>query len=304
MSDTPNVLPEMSTNRRRFLANAGIGLAGIAGLGVLGMDQHVAHAFHLNSDVEIANFALNLEYLEAEFYLRAAFGTGLDNNDVGGIGDQGSVSGGSKVSFNSRVVRQLAEEIAIDERRHVLFLRSVLGGQRVARPQISLQDSFTAAARAAGIVGANQTFDPFANENNFLLAAFLFEDVGVTAYKGAIPFLDSQDVQSAAAGILAVEAYHAGAIRTLLFERGQNNPALITATTKISNLRDSVDGPDDRDQPVTENGQPSGHANIIPTDNNGLAFGRNAEQILNIVYLGVGRGKGGFFPNGLNGAIS
>jgi len=303
MSDTPDVSSKISTNRRRFLAQAGMGVAGVAGLGVLGMDQRAAHAFHLNTDVEIANFALNLEYLEAEFYLRAAFGTGLREGETSGVGEKGQVLGGSQVPFRSSIIRQIAEEIAMDEKRHVLFLRSALGNQKVARPRINLGNSFTLAARAAGVIGPNQTFNPFADEDSFLLGAFIFEDVGVTAYKGAIRFIDSPAVREGAAGLLAVEAYHAGTIRTLLFERGQRNPALITAANRISDLRDDLDGPEDLDQGITTNGRPGGRANIVPTDENGLAFSRNARQVLNIVYFGAGRSKGGFFPQGLNGTI-
>jgi len=41
---------------------------------------------------------------------------------------------------------------------------------------------------------------------------------------------------------------------------------------------------------------------IAPADKNGVAYGRSTSEVLNIVYLG-GKGKGGFYPNGLNGAI-
>jgi len=301
MSDKLDVLTGVRSNRRRFIAQAGMaGVAGIAGLGALSMDQRAAHAFHENTDLEIANFALNLEYLEAEFYLRAAYGNGLSSNETGGVGDTGKVTGGSKVPFKSSLIRQFAEELALDERNHVNFLRSALGDAAVARPQINLSTSFTAAARAAKIIGQNQTFDPFASEDNFLLGSFIFEDVGVTAYKGAAPFIDSKDILAAAAGILAVEAYHAGAIRALLLGRGKSS--LIEAANKISDLRDMADGPDDRDQGITRNGKTNGQANFVPADENSIAFSRNAEQVLNIVYLGGG-GGGGFFPNGLNGKI-
>ena len=50
--------------------------------------------------------------------------------------------------------------------------------------------------------------------------AFLFEDVGATAFAGAIPVLVGGAAQGAAAGIGGVEAYHGGLLRQWLFENG------------------------------------------------------------------------------------
>jgi len=302
-------------NRRRFLAQAGM-----LGLGALGATQIAANAQLYNkpfpaknpfpdpfanprrriTDVDILNFALNLEYLEAEFYLRAAFGSGLSDSDINGVGTLGPVSGGRQVPFETDAIRQYAEEIALDELAHVRLLRSVLGSRRVARPALNLDTSFTLAARAAGVVGPNDTFDPYADENSFLLGAFIFEDVGVTAYKGAAPLIQDKGILEAAAGLLAVEAYHAGEIRTVLFNRGQELPQLLQAANAISDLRDAVDGPTDLDQGITDE---NGRANIVPTDANGLAFSRTPAQVLNIVYLGGSANGFGFFPNRLNGRI-
>jgi hypothetical protein len=285
------------SSRRGFLAKAGLGTLGVLGAsklaGAASLGDLVEKAT-AQSDVDILNFALNLEYLEAEFYLRAVFGSGLASSDVTGTGTRGTVTGGSMVPFESGVIRDFAREIALDEQAHVRFIRSALGSAAVAEPAIDLQQSFTTAARAAGLIGATETFNPFADENSFLLGAFIFEDVGVTAYKGAAPLIKSKTILSAAAGILAVEAYHAGEIRSVLFERGLFAPA-----KAISDARDALDGPIEDDQPI----RVQGHANIVPSDANGIAFGRTTAQVLSIVYLGGASGNFGFFPNRLNGNI-
>jgi hypothetical protein len=97
---------------------------------------------------------------------------------------------------------------------------------------------------------------------------------------------------------LAVEAYHAGIIRTLLFEFGRYTQ---DAADQISNLRNTLsdEGSGVTDQGILLNGKP----NLIPTDSNSLAFSRSTRQVLNIVYGGVNAAKGLFFPDGLNGAI-
>jgi hypothetical protein len=286
---------DLEAGRRAFLRSAGLGAATLALLGGVTAMQGEAQAQGGPSDADVLNFALNLEYLEAEFYLIAAFGRRLAFNDTTGTGTRGAVTGGRAVAFATQAVREYAREIALDEEAHVKFLRAGFGAARVARPRIDVGQAFRDAAAAAGL-GAN--FDAYANENNFSLAAFIFEDVGVTAYKGAARLLSNKDFLEAAAGILAVEAYHAANIRTVLFAKG-----LINEAQRISNLRDAVDGGTDLDQGIRRRGADGLiRANIVPTDANGIAFSRSTGQVLSIVYLGNNAG-GGFFPNGLNGDI-
>lgn len=296
---------ESALDRRRFLRAAG--LAGVVGAGAVavgagpaGATGSVSAVTGAPSDAAILNFALNLEYLEAEFYARAVTGYGLDGKLLSGVGARGIVSGGRKVAFQTPAIRQYAKEIAADEVAHVTFLRSALGSAAVAEPAISLDAAFAAAAQAAGL-GAG--FDAFANENNFLLAAFIFEDVGVTAYKGAAPLISNKTYLEAAAGILAVEAYHAANIRTALVAKGLQHPeAMIFQTVQaISNLRDAVDNAVDDDQGIGT----ATAINIVPTDANGLVYSRTPGDVLNIVYLTSAEArKGGFFPQGVNGVIN
>ena len=246
------------------------------------------------TDYNILNFALNLEYLEAEFYQRAVIGTGLSPADTSGIGTPGTVTGGSLVPFTTPAIQQYAAEIASDELAHVRFLRAALGPFAVAEPTIDLFTSFTTAAVAAGLIPPGATFNPFANETNFLLGSYIFEDVGVTAYHGAASLIQNKTYLDAAAGILAIEAYHAATVRTLLLQMGQ-----APATTAISALRAAASGAAD-DQGVTLGGV----ANISLGDANAIAYSRSTAQVLNVVYLGGASGGFGFFPAGLNGAIA
>ena len=152
------------------------------------------------------------------------------------------LSGGRPVPLQTRTIRKIADEIAKDVKEHVAFLRSALGSAAVSRPAIPLDASFIAAAVAAGLITQGQTFDPKINELSFLFAAFIFEDVGVTAFKGAVPFITNKIYLGAAAGILAVEAHHAGIIRTTLYSEGIRTPAVYEDVQKISDARDSLDG--------------------------------------------------------------
>ncbi len=294
---------ENAVDRRRFFRAAGImGVGAGTAMLISGAPASASEKTEgAPSDSAILNFALNLEYLEAEFYLRAVTGTGLPDGMTTGTGPRGSVSGGREVHFATSVVEKFAKEIAADEKSHVAFLRSALGGSAVSRPTISLDASFTAAARAAGIIDKGEKFDPYANELNFLFSAFIFEDVGVTAYKGAAPLISNKTYLEAAAGLLAVEAYHAATIRSTLYAFGQDVPKVYPTVQKISDARDSLDGSTDLDQGIGT----SSTANIVPTDSNGLAFSRSAGQVLNIAYLNPDRVRsGGFFPDGVNGTIN
>ncbi|RZM18826.1 MAG: ferritin-like domain-containing protein, partial [Sphingomonas sp.] len=270
------------------------------------------------TDADVLNFALNLEYLEAQFYSYAAYGTGLDNSLLSGTSTQGAVRGGRQVNFTDPIVRQYAREIAQDEIAHVKFLRTALGTAAVAQPVIDVSVSptsaFSLAAQAAGLVPAGTAFDPYASDEAFLLGAFIFEDVGVTAYKGAAPLLTSKAYLEAAAGLLAVEAYHAAIVRTTLYGKGIATPSLRQSADAISNARDSLDGTTDLDQGISPISQTPINlsttqaavtaSNIVPLDANGVAFSRSASQVLNIVYLNKGAASaGGFYPNGMNGNI-
>ncbi|MFE8645421.1 ferritin-like domain-containing protein [Sphingomonas sp. NCPPB 2930] len=313
MMDVLQRRSEKLAERRQFFRKTGGFAAGMAGGAILtacGGGSGGAVAADAPSDVEILNFALNLEYLEAQFYQNAVFGTGLAASQQTGVGVQGAVVGGGRaVPFSDPVVAAYAREIARDEAQHVAFLRSALGSAAVAQPALDISGTdpngaFSTAAVAAGLITKGQVFDPYANDANFLLAAFIFEDVGVTAYKGAAPLITNKTYLEAAAGILAAEAYHAGLVRTVLYSKGLQTPALRTSADAIARARDTLDSSKTAEASLTGTGGTAPIAGIVPLDSNGIAYSRSYDDVLNIVYLNPGAvTKGGFYPNGLNGTL-
>ncbi len=295
---------EAGASRRSFFKRAGT-LAGatvVAGSGAMMLaSAPKAQAVPAQDiDPDILNFALNLEYLEAEFYLRGVYGdNGLDSRvDVTGSGTPGVViiKDTPGVPFKTVAIKEYALEIAQHEQQHVQFLRDALtaaGVQPIARPTIEVRDSFNLLAQAAGL---GETFDPFISEENFVLASYIFEDVGVTAYSGASTLLTNPAYLQAAAKILSVEAYHGGILRLLNFQAGF---ATQVAADKISNTRAVLGGGNDAG---ILNG--NGFSQLVPVDGTSLAFARTAREVLNVVYGAVGATAGGFFPNGVNGAIN
>ena len=286
-------LPVSRRQSLRGMLAFGLG-ATLAGTGIRPLPAAAQTADKADiKDEDIFQFALNLEYMEAEYYLRGTTGKGIDSADVGP--DPGKVVGGHKVPFKSKAIRGFAEELAENELAHVRFYRKTLGSSAVARPAIDFEKGFAAAAKAAGLPS---DFDPFGSDMNFLLGGMLFEDVGVTAYAGAAPLFKNKEFLEAAARILAVEAYHMGMARSQLYLMGE---AAWKAANAISDARDKLDGPEDLDQGIRVNGK----ANFVPNTPDGMAFTRTPQQVLRIVYLTdkAGMSSGGFYPNGMNGTL-
>lgn len=256
-------------NRREFAKRAvATGIWGAVGAATLGLPSDVSA--QSISDVDILNFALNLEYLEAEFYTVATTGRRIQDAGIGvsGVGTLGATVGGSVVAMDNRVM-QVARDLANEEQMHVRLFRAALGSAAVAKPAINL------AALGIG----------FGNMNEFLTLARAFEDVGVTAYNGAAPLISSKAILATAAAVALTEAQHAGILRYLVYDRGIAVPQL-----------DNLDVP-----PL---GSPNGRLHNV--NNEGLSPARTPGQVLAIVYANRNPGarNGGFFPAGFNGTIT
>lgn len=164
-----------------FLKKAAAGIAPVA----FGAVLNKAYA-QSNVVADVLNFALTLEYLEAEFYNK-----GLASGLVMGMEGQ-----------------QTFQQIAKHENAHVALLKSALGGAAVSKPNFD----FTAKGAFP---------DVFSNYKTFLAVSQAFEDTGVRAYKGQAPrLMPFPDVLQTALQIHSVEAMHAAKVRYLNGARG------------------------------------------------------------------------------------
>ena len=305
--------------RRGFFRMAGGLAAGAVALNMAGVQGSaaVAQTSTPTSDADVLNFALNLEYLEANYYSFAVNGTSIPAGDMTGTGQQGPVTGGPAVPFASPLVARLAAEIARDERLHVEFLRSQLMGSAVAQPTLDLSvgpnSAFSKAAQGAGVIPPGATFNPYANDEAFLLGATLLTDVGLSAYIGSSTLISNPTYLQAAAQILAVEAYHASILRTSLYALGTEGPNVLggtvavsmdpfATTAAISASRAKLDGTNSDDNGIGTALTPT---IVNGNQSNSIAYGRTPAEVLNIVYLNPAAvTAGGFFPAGVNGTVN
>ncbi|MEP6915379.1 MAG: ferritin-like domain-containing protein [Acidobacteriota bacterium] len=264
-AETLNNLVNSPLHRRDFAKKIAAGAMAVAGVAALpGSVEMFAQSL---TDVDILNFALNLEYLEAEFYTVATTGQRIADVGIGvtGKGRGGATTGGAKVSLDD-FTAFTAMQITIDEQAHVNLLRAALKGDAVAKPDINLE--------ALGV--------GFRSQAEFLTVATIFEDVGVSAYGGAAPLIDSPQILGVAARIALTEGQHAGVLRSIVSRAALAIPQVDPkAIPTIGNL----------------NGR------LFFVDGNGLSVSRTTSEVLKIVYAG-GTSSGGFFPSGVNGTIA
>ena len=187
MSNIKMAAPELAhvevhgITREAFLARSVIAAGSVYGLATVGPFVREAIAQEGGGDLEILNFALTLEYLESAFYTMAL-------KQVSGLGGQ---------------AKETATQLADDESQHVDALTQTikdLGGTPVKAPGVDFGEAF-------------------ASQGSFLETAQTFEDLGVGAYNGAGPMIESKEVLAAAGSIVQVEGRHAGVIRLLRGEQ-------------------------------------------------------------------------------------
>lgn len=273
-------------SRRRFMGGLSGAIALVAGAGFIetpkGFGQAAAPAI-----ADVLNFALNLEYLEANLYAIVTTG-GAISASLQGSG-AGAITGSpGKLTLNATTTA-LMQALANDEINHINDLRSAitsLGGTPISQPAINY------AAKGA-----------ITTQAQLLATTRQFTALGNSAYAGAAQFLVSNpSVLTVAAQILGAEGQHLGAVN---YQCITQNVTQAFATSSAAYL-------DQQDQPPTPTQYFTVFVTGNPSNNPLLGFSpaRTPQQDLGVVY-GVstaatltpqmGVTSGGFFPAGANG---
>ncbi|KAK9839731.1 hypothetical protein WJX84_008142 [Apatococcus fuscideae] len=269
------------------------------------------------TDLDIIHFLTNVECLEGLFDTWGTFGRGfLDNLEEGGP----TPIGVRKANLSAEAMTYM-EEVALNEQGHALFTRHA--GSDIPCPLVNITGGFNQFLAAAYNLSSNTTeaivarfgapFDPFLNDENFVLCVLTLEELGATGNKGLTGLLSNPVLANGVSGLATSATAQATVERVLLWERRNNivqpfNETVQQVFSRISALRDALDGPQFDDQGLVNTDPrtiavPASYINLIPTDVQGITFSRTPAMIINILTLGSPTGTGVFFPNGLNGNI-
>ena len=252
------------------------------------------------ADAPIVNFALNLQYLAAQFYAYASSDNGLSASVLTGTGAQGGpATGGLQLLAVDPAVARYASEIATDKASRLTELRAALSSAAVSQPAIRLSASVGLGASSenqttvASIIG--EVASAFGSDRAFLSAALLFEDVSGAAFRGALPQVTGAAAQAVLSDLLADSTYHASLLRSALVAEGASDASL----KSLSDVRERLDGVAPPQAGAAADGQ-----DILTSNGYVVAFSRSPPQALNVLYqTPAAASAGGFFPQGLNGAI-
>ncbi|WVZ56907.1 hypothetical protein U9M48_007373 [Paspalum notatum var. saurae] len=264
-------------------------------------------------DVEPMQFALNLEYTEAEFFLHGAFGVGLDqiapNLALGGPPPVGA----RKADLDEVTWRVIAE-FGLQEVGHIRAIQRTVGG--IPRPLIDLSaHNFGRVMDTAFGYHLDPPFDPYTSSLDFLLASYVIPYLGINGYVGTNPIIDGYETKKLLAGLLGVEAAQDAVLRGLLFERlgaavpPYGNITVAEFTDRVSAMRNRLGRCGVKDEGITvPRGLGAERAictNVLSADGDSLSYARTPAELLRILYLtGDEHLPGGFFPEGANGRIA
>lgn len=272
-----------------------------------------AQANFTTSDYENIQVALNLEYLEAEYFLWAAYGYGLDKL-APYLPEGGPEPIGVQKANLTNATTDIVAQLGLQEIGHLIALQKALGSYYFPRVQLDLSaENWAKIIDNAFGENLNPPFNPYINSLNYLISIYTIPYVGLTGYVGTSALLQGAGAKALVAGLLGVEAGQDAIIRTILYLLRNDlvapyNYTVAQFTDKISSLRNNLSHAfvdEGLEVPKSEGADGLVTGNILSADNNSVAYARTGEQVLETVY-GTGNASipGGFYPKGGNGTIA
>ena len=284
-------------SRRRFMGSITGAVALVAGAGFVGTPKGFAQTTGATPSIsDVLNFALNLEYLEANLYSIALSGSPIPAT-LSGTSSPTITNSPGKLTLDTYVTA-LTQALLQDEQNHIALLRQTivsLGGTPISVPPINY--------------GAKGTIT---TQAQFLATTRQFTALGNSAYAGSAQYLvSSPAILTVAAQILGAEGQHMGVTNFLCIQEG-----VTTAfSTNPAAYIDAQDQPPSPTQYFTV-ALPTNTSGALPTNSVGIPAGlrpaRTPQEVLGVAY-GVstpstvtppaGVTSGGFLPSGAAGAV-
>jgi rubrerythrin len=166
-----NEVPRATIIKRIAVSLAGLSAAGAAAAGLASASRSSGSGLS-SRDRDVLELALKFEQLQTAFYRQAL--------------RDGKLTGATK---------QFAEVVERQEREHLHYLESTLGGDAAKAPKFTFGDATT-------------------NNAKFIAAAVQIEDTGLAAYNGQAENM-SRSTLEGVARVISVEARHAAWARSL-----------------------------------------------------------------------------------------
>ncbi|KAG9152969.1 hypothetical protein Leryth_023757 [Lithospermum erythrorhizon] len=263
-------------------------------------------------DIDLMQFAVNLEHLECEYFLYGSLGYGLDKVAPELTWGGPPPIGAQKANLDF-VSRKIIEEFGYQEVGHLRALKTTVGG--FPRPLLDLSaKNFAELFNSAFGYELDPPFDPYRDSISYMLASYVIPYMGLLGYVGTNPNINGYITKRLLAGLLGVEAGQDAVIRHYLYERATKavhpyNYTVAEFTIKISNFRNQLAMCGIRDEgiivPRELGAENRTKSNVLSANYNSLSYRRTPREILRVVYsTGNESVPGGFFPKGASGRIA
>ncbi|KAK6911579.1 hypothetical protein RJ641_023672 [Dillenia turbinata] len=261
-------------------------------------------------DTDLLQFALNLEHLEADYFLWGALGYGLDDITPELVMEGLPPIGVKKANLDALMLSLRASSMNLDLKK---VIKSTVDGFPRPLMDLSAQNFATLIDEAFG-KHLEPAFDPYQDSLKYMIASYVIPYMGLVGYVGANPLINGYVSKRLLAGLLGIESGQDAVIRMYLYERREEidepyNYTVAEFTVQISNLRNRLAKCGIKDEgiivPHWLGAENKTETNVLSADFNSLSYTRTPGEILRVLYnTGDEHKPGGFYPDGGDGKIA